>query len=197
MQDGTDASDAGYAERFVRVATLQERHRAAQRSPAPPRPHTRCRRRRRRRRPAKGPSTRRGQRPRTRNGRRRGAKSSSSTCAAVVPTGELRDCPILAKSDARAHRAGRRRAGHGRGVSATMARRRSAARAREALRLSLDGVSIATVRKCVVELRRLSSKSAGVDERRLALSGAHFWRGSSRRGASSRRRALESKPRCY
>ena len=30
VQDGTDASDAGYIERFVRVATLQERHRAAQ-----------------------------------------------------------------------------------------------------------------------------------------------------------------------
>ena len=30
LQDGTDASDAGYIERFVRVATLQERHRAAQ-----------------------------------------------------------------------------------------------------------------------------------------------------------------------
>ena len=66
----------------------------------------------------------------------------------------------------------------------------------EALQGRLDDVSIATIRRCVVELRQLAAESAGVDERRLALSGAFLAR-LQPPGASARRRALESKPRCY
>ena len=193
VQDGTDASDAGYIERFVRVAVLQERHRAAQTlagaaapaplPPPPPPPPTSERpfyEARAEAAYAKRPPTR-GEEP------------------LVDVRGEsyrrvLRDCPILAKSDARAlaRAAARGMVGAFRNNGSTTL----GCAAPDALRGRLDDESIATIRRCVVELRRLSSISSGVDERRLALSGAFLAR-LQPPGASARRRALESKPRCY
>ena len=192
VQDGTDASDAGYIERFVRVATLQERHRAAQTLagaaapaplPPPPPPPTSERpfyEARAEAAYAKRPPTR-GEEP------------------LVDVRGEsyrrvLRDCPILARSQAQAlaRAAARGMVGAFRNNGSTTL----GCAAPDALRGRLDDESIATIRRCVVELRRLSSISSGVDERRLALSGAFLAR-LQPPGASARRRALESKPRCY
>ena len=193
VQDGTDASDAGYIERFVRVATLQERHRAAQTlagaaAPAPLPP------------PPPPPPT--GERP-FYEARAEAAYAKRPPTRGEEPLvdvrGEsyrrvLRDCPILAKSDARilARAAARGMVGAFRNNGSTTL----GCAAPEALQGRLDDESIATIRRCVVELRRLAAEAAGVDERRLALSGAFLAR-LQPPGASARRRALESKPRCY
>jgi len=193
VQDGTDASDAGYIERFVRVATLQERHRAAQTlagaaAPAPLLP------------PPPPPPT--SERP-FYEARAEAAYAKRPPTRGEEPLvdvrGEsyrrvLRDCPILAKSDARAlaRAAARGMVGAFRNNGSTTL----GCAAPEALRGRLDDESIATIRRCVVELRRLAAEAAGVDERRLALSGAFLAR-LQPPGASARRRALESKPRGY
>jgi hypothetical protein len=192
VQDGTDASDAGYIERFVRVAVLQERHRAAQTlagaaAPAPPLP------------PPLPPTS---ERP-FYEARAKAAYAKRPPTRGEEPLvdvrGEsyrrvLRDSPILAKSDARAlaRAAARGMVGAFRNNGSTTL----GCAAPDALRGRLDDESIAIIRRCVVELRRLAAESAGVDERRLALSGAFLAR-LQPPGASARRRALESTPRCY
>ena len=193
VQDGTDASDAGYIERFVRVAVLQERHRAAQTlagaaAPAPLPP------------PPPPPPT--SERP-FYEARAEAAYAKRPPTRGEEPLGDvhgesyrrlLRDCPILARRDARALA---RAAARGMvGAFRNNGSMTLGCAAPDALRGRLDDESIATIRRCVVELRRLSSISSGVDERRLALSGAFLAR-LQPPGASARRRALESKPRCY
>ena len=170
VQDGTDASDAGYIERFVRVAVLQERHRAAQTlagaaapaplPPPPPLPPTSERpfyEARAKAAYAKRPPTR-GEEP------------------LVDVRGEsyrrvLRDSPILAKSDARA-----------------------LARAAAQPSVVLPLLRNAPTRCAAVSTTRASPRSAAASSScggshqflQESTSGgwrcpAHFWRGSSRR----------------
>ena len=193
MQDGTDASDAGYIERFVRVAVLQERHRAAQTlagaaapaplPPPPPPPPTSERpfyEARAEAAYAKRPPTR-GEEP------------------LVDVRGEsyrrvLRDCPILGRKK-RPGSCTSRRAGHGRGVPQ---QRQHDARLRGARRPARPP-------------RRREHRHDPPLRRRAAAALINFFRsrrtaaGAVRRipraapaaGRAARRRALESKPRCY
>ena len=111
----------------------------------------------------------------------------------VVPTGPAR-LPHPSKKRRSSARA-RRRAGHGRGVPQ---QRQHDARLRGARRAARPPRR--REHRHDPPLRRRAAAappiSSGVDERRLALSGAFLAR-LQPPGASARRRALESKPRCY
>ena len=193
VQDGTDASDTGYLERFVRVAVLQERFRASRQlagaalaAPLPPPPPL--------------PTSETPFYEARAEAAYAKRASSQGEAPLVDVRGEsyrrvLRDCPVVSRSDARAlaRAAARGMVGAFRSNGSTTL----GCAAPEALRGRLDDHTIATIRRCVVELRRLAAESAGVDERRLALSGAFLAR-LQKPGASSKRRALEApKPRGY